>query len=255
VSADADRQRAPQGFRSDATRRSAGDSPADGSDSAKAQDDVKTLQQLVDSRKFRAVVLQASRPNGRAAYAAAVANVHARSDGAPSSIQVAQASLRSNRHVLATQIEFNSRHARCCGGRRQKSKTGSIKPGSTWSCHAHRRAVDGVSPSGPAPGNTSRGTTIDGYLPLDDIWVTANFKETQFKNAHPQPSGIQVDAYGALIPHVDSIAEAGSRIQLAASRKCNGNYVKVVSGCCQAALIRPGSRCSSGPAFRCAKAM
>lgn len=68
-------------------------------------------------------------------------------------------------------------------------------------------------------------------VPLNDVWVTANFKETQL--AHVQPGDraeIHVDMYGKTFPgHVDSIAGAtGSRLSLLPPENATGNYVKVV---------------------------
>jgi membrane fusion protein, multidrug efflux system len=66
---------------------------------------------------------------------------------------------------------------------------------------------------------------------LDDIWVTANFKETQLKNMRPgQKAEIKVDAYGhSYSGRVESIAGAsGARFSLLPPENATGNYVKVV---------------------------
>jgi membrane fusion protein (multidrug efflux system) len=68
-------------------------------------------------------------------------------------------------------------------------------------------------------------------IPLQDIWVTANFKETQLRNVHPgQKAEVHVDMYGLTFTgHVDSIAGAtGSRLSLLPPENATGNYVKVV---------------------------
>jgi membrane fusion protein (multidrug efflux system) len=68
-------------------------------------------------------------------------------------------------------------------------------------------------------------------VPLENIWVTANFKETQLKNMRPgQPARIFVDAYGREYDgHVDSIAGAsGAVFSLLPPENATGNYVKVV---------------------------
>jgi membrane fusion protein (multidrug efflux system) len=68
-------------------------------------------------------------------------------------------------------------------------------------------------------------------VPLQDIWVTANFKETQLSSVHPgQKAEIKVDMYGkTFYGHVDSIAGAtGSRLSLLPPENATGNYVKVV---------------------------
>lgn len=68
-------------------------------------------------------------------------------------------------------------------------------------------------------------------VPLNDVWVTANFKETQLAKVHAgQKAEIHVDMYGKTFPgHVDSIAGAtGSRLSLLPPENATGNFVKVV---------------------------
>ncbi|HZV59848.1 MAG TPA: HlyD family secretion protein [Candidatus Eremiobacteraceae bacterium] len=68
-------------------------------------------------------------------------------------------------------------------------------------------------------------------VPLNNVWVTANFKETQLKNMKPgQKAYVRVDTYGKTFPgHVDSIAGAtGSTLSLLPPENATGNYVKVV---------------------------
>lgn len=68
-------------------------------------------------------------------------------------------------------------------------------------------------------------------IPLADIWVTANFKETQLREMKPgQRATIEVDATGKKYKgHVDSIAGAsGARFSLLPPENATGNYVKVV---------------------------
>ncbi|PYT59672.1 MAG: HlyD family secretion protein [Acidobacteria bacterium] len=68
-------------------------------------------------------------------------------------------------------------------------------------------------------------------VPLESVWVTANFKETQLKNMKPgQKAQVKVDTYGKTFNgHVDSIAGAtGSVLSLLPPENATGNYVKVV---------------------------
>jgi membrane fusion protein, multidrug efflux system len=68
-------------------------------------------------------------------------------------------------------------------------------------------------------------------VPLRDVWVTANFKETQLKNMKPgQKAEVKVDTYGKTFSgHVDSIAGAtGAVVSLLPPENATGNYVKVV---------------------------
>ncbi len=68
-------------------------------------------------------------------------------------------------------------------------------------------------------------------VPLRDVWVTANFKETQLKSMKPgQKAEVKVDTYGKTFSgHVDSIAGAtGAVVSLLPPENATGNYVKVV---------------------------
>jgi membrane fusion protein (multidrug efflux system) len=70
-------------------------------------------------------------------------------------------------------------------------------------------------------------------IPLEDkdLWVTADFKETQLRKMRPGlPVDIAVDATGKTYKgHVDSVAGAsGARFSLLPPENATGNYVKVV---------------------------
>lgn len=68
-------------------------------------------------------------------------------------------------------------------------------------------------------------------VPLQDVWVTANFKETQLRKMKPgQSAEVTVDTYGQTFKgHVDSIAGAtGGVLSLLPPENATGNYVKVV---------------------------
>jgi membrane fusion protein, multidrug efflux system len=68
-------------------------------------------------------------------------------------------------------------------------------------------------------------------VPLNDIWVTANFKETQLKNMKSgQKAYVEVDTYGKTFPgHLDSISGAtGAVLSLLPPENATGNYVKIV---------------------------
>jgi membrane fusion protein, multidrug efflux system len=68
-------------------------------------------------------------------------------------------------------------------------------------------------------------------IPVDDLWITANFKETQLLKMKPgQPVTIHADATGEdYRGHVDDLAGAtGSRFSLLPPENATGNYVKVV---------------------------
>lgn len=79
--------------------------------------------------------------------------------------------------------------------------------------------------------NVQVGQVLLAIVPLADIWVTANFKETQLRRMRPgQMVRITVDAYKRTYTgHVESIgAASGSRFSLFPPENATGNYVKVV---------------------------
>jgi membrane fusion protein, multidrug efflux system len=77
-----------------------------------------------------------------------------------------------------------------------------------------------------------QGQPILAIIPLENVWVTANFKETQLRDMRPgQKANVEVDAYGgkSFSGHVDSIAAAtGARFSMLPPENATGNFVKVV---------------------------
>ena len=67
---------------------------------------------------------------------------------------------------------------------------------------------------------------------LDDVWVVANFKETQIGRMRPgQRATLKVDTYGGrkIAAHVESLAAGtGSRFALLPPDNASGNFIKVV---------------------------
>jgi membrane fusion protein (multidrug efflux system) len=79
--------------------------------------------------------------------------------------------------------------------------------------------------------NVSVGQEMLEVVPLDDVWVTANFKETQLEHMRPgQPVEVQIDAYGRKWKaHVTNMGGGtGSVFSLLPPENATGNYVKVV---------------------------
>ena len=77
----------------------------------------------------------------------------------------------------------------------------------------------------------SPGQELLAVVPLDDIWITANFKETQLKRMQPgQRVTVSVDAFGRKYEgHIESLSAAsGARYSLLPPENATGNYVKVV---------------------------
>jgi membrane fusion protein (multidrug efflux system) len=79
--------------------------------------------------------------------------------------------------------------------------------------------------------NVSAGQELMAVVPLDDLWITANFKETQLEKMRVgQPVKITVDAYDReYTGKIQRIAGAsGARFSLLPPENATGNYVKVV---------------------------
>ena len=75
------------------------------------------------------------------------------------------------------------------------------------------------------------GQPLFASVSLGDVWVTANFKETQLKRVQPgQRAKVEVDGVDRVFDaHVDSISAAtGAKFSLLPPENATGNYVKVV---------------------------
>jgi membrane fusion protein (multidrug efflux system) len=91
--------------------------------------------------------------------------------------------------------------------------------------------------------NVQPGQQLFSIVPLDDVWVTANYKETQLKYMRSgQPAEFKVDANGRTYKgKVDSIAgSSGARTSLLPPENATGNYVKVVQRIPVKIVLDPG---------------
>jgi membrane fusion protein (multidrug efflux system) len=86
--------------------------------------------------------------------------------------------------------------------------------------------------SGAVGQYVSAGTTISMFVPAEQTWVNANFKENQLDRMRPgDVVKLRVDAYPerALQGHVASVqAGSGTAFSLLPAENATGNYVKVV---------------------------
>jgi membrane fusion protein, multidrug efflux system len=91
--------------------------------------------------------------------------------------------------------------------------------------------------------NISAGQQLMAIVPLDDIWITANFKETQLRDMRVgQPVKIVVDAYDRTYTgKVLRLAGAsGAKFSLLPPENATGNYVKVVQRIPVRIVLDPG---------------
>jgi len=88
----------------------------------------------------------------------------------------------------------------------------------------------------------SPGQLLFTIVPLDQVYVTANFKETQLANVAPgQRARLRIDTYSQEFEGVvDSIAgAAGSRQALLPPQNATGNFIKVVQRIPVKILVKP----------------
>jgi membrane fusion protein, multidrug efflux system len=91
--------------------------------------------------------------------------------------------------------------------------------------------------------NVAPGQELMKIIPLNDVWITANFKETQLREMKVgQSVTLEVDANGRSYKgKVDSIAGAsGARFSLLPPENSTGNYVKVVQRIPVKIVLDPG---------------
>jgi len=77
------------------------------------------------------------------------------------------------------------------------------------------------------------GTALMAVIPLDQLWIDANFKETQLRDMRiGQPVDIEADIYGSDVKYsgtVDSLgAGTGSAFALLPAQNATGNWIKIV---------------------------
>ena len=215
----------------------------------KAQDDLRRYKMLVDKREVAEQVYDqalAAAKSSTAAVAAASANesaaqqfvqqaqsravqAHANHESAetgPQQVSSTRARVRAaiadveQRRALLEQAELNLQYTKIIA-----PVTGEV----------NKTVVVGL--------NVQPGQQLLTVVPLDQVWVTANFKETQLRNMRVgQKAEIHVDSSGRTLKgHVDSIAGAtGPLFSLLPPENATGNYVKIVQRVPVKIVLEPG---------------
>jgi len=91
--------------------------------------------------------------------------------------------------------------------------------------------------------NVQPGQQLLTVVPLEEVWVTANFKETQLRHMTVgQKANVKVDSNGRSYKgHVDSVAGAtGPLFSLLPPENATGNYVKIVQRIPVKIVLEPG---------------
>jgi membrane fusion protein (multidrug efflux system) len=152
---------------------------------------------------------------------------------ARSRVDQANAQLR-NAQVTPKQVEVTKAKAESAAAQAQRYKAALDQAQLNLGYTTITAPVDGVvgKRSVQVGQNVSPGQDLMAIVPLRDIWVTANFKETQLEHMRPgQPVKVKVDTYGGTTwdAHVTSIGGAtGAKYSLLPPENATGNYVKVV---------------------------
>ena len=203
----------------------------------KAQNDLVRYKQLVDKQE---VSQQTYDQAVAAAKSSASSVAAARASAAAALQQVSQAKARlaqSDANLRASETgpqQVASSRARARSAEAQvMQKQAALEQAQLNLGYTKIFApVDGVVSKNAEVGmNVQPGQQLFSIVPLNDVWVTANFKETQLKYMRPgQKAEIKVDANGRTYKgHVDSIAgTSGARTSLLPPENATGNYVKVV---------------------------
>jgi membrane fusion protein (multidrug efflux system) len=203
----------------------------------KAQNDLVRYKQLVDKQEisqqlYDQAVAAAAADDAAVAGAQASATAAAQQvTQARAKLAQAQASWRSSQ-TGPKQVAQMKAHAHSAEATVQAKQAAVEQADLNLQYTKIIAPVDGiVSKSVEVGMNVQPGQQLLTIVPLNDVWVTADFKETQLKHMRPgQRVKIKVDANGREYNgRVDSIAgSSGARLSLLPPENATGNYVKVV---------------------------
>ncbi len=215
----------------------------------KAQNDLVRYKALVDKQEVSAQIYD----QALAAAKASTASVA----GARANEAAAQQSVKQSRDRLA-QSQANQRSAET--GPQQVSSSQARARAAIADVQQKRAALEQAQLNlaytkivAPVSGevnksvvvglNVQQGQQLLTVVPLDEVWITANFKETQLKHMQVgQKADIHVDSNGRTFRgHVDSVAGAtGPLFSLLPPENATGNYVKIVQRIPVKIVLEPG---------------
>jgi membrane fusion protein, multidrug efflux system len=196
-----------------------------------ARQDVQRFEQLVARNEISRQRYDTAVATEQQAAAAVDASRAAIAD-AQSRVAEARARLAGSRSA-PQQVAIMRSRAGAADAQVQRAKAALDEAKLNLQYATVRAAYNGiVSKKTVEPGQVVQpGQPLMALINLDDLWVTANYKETQLHSMRPgQPATIHVDAFDRdYNGHVDSIAGAsGARFSLLPPENATGNYVKVV---------------------------
>jgi membrane fusion protein (multidrug efflux system) len=215
----------------------------------KVQDDLKRYKLLVDKKEVAEQIYDqalAAAKSSTAAVAAAIANESAAQQFVEQA-QSRQVQAEANHQYAETgpqQVSSSKARARAAIADVEEKRAlleqaqlnlGYTKIVAPVSGEVNKTVVVGL--------NVQAGQQLLTIVPLDEVWVTANFKETQLKHMRVgQKAAIHIDSSGRTLKgHVDSIAGAtGPLFSLLPPENATGNYVKIVQRIPVKIVLEPG---------------
>jgi membrane fusion protein (multidrug efflux system) len=215
----------------------------------KAQDDLHRYKLLVDKREVAEQIYDqalAAAKSSTAAVAAARANE--------------SAAQQFVEQALSRQVQADANHQYAETGPQQVSSTKARARAAVADVEQKRAQLEQALLNvqytkiiAPVSGEVNKtvvvglnvvaGQQLLTVVPLDEVWVTANFKETQLRHMRiGQKAEIHVDSNGRTLKgHVDSIAGAtGPLFSLLPPENATGNYVKIVQRVPVKIVLEPG---------------
>ncbi len=215
----------------------------------KAQDDLRRYKLLVDKKEVSEQIYDQALATAKASTAA-VAGAQASESAAQQTVEQARARL----------VQAQANHQSAETGPQQVSSTRARVRAAIADVEQKRALLEQAQLNlqytkivAPVTGEVNK-TVVEGMnvqtgqqlltvVPLGEVWITANFKETQLKDMRVgQKAKIHVDSTGQTFKgHVDSIAGAtGPLFSLFPPENATGNYVKIVQRIPVKIVLEPG---------------
>jgi membrane fusion protein (multidrug efflux system) len=215
----------------------------------KAQDDLRRYKALVDKQEVAAQVYDQALATAKASTAS-VAAAREKESSAEQAVQQARSQLgeseatRQSAETGPQQVSLTRARARAAISDVQQKRAALEQAQLNLQYSKIVAPVSGeVNKTGGEGMNVQPGEQLLTIVPLDEIWVTANFKETQLRQMKVgQRSDIHIDSSGLTFKgHVDSIAGAtGPLFSLLPPENATGNYVKIVQRIPVKIVLDPG---------------
>jgi membrane fusion protein (multidrug efflux system) len=215
----------------------------------KAQDDLRRYKMLLDKQEVAAQVYDQAVATAKATTASIAAS-RANEAAAQQFVQQAQSRLagsEANQQSAETapqQVSSTQARARAALADVQQKRAALEQAQLNLQYTKIVAPVSGqVNKTVVVGMNVGAGQELLTVVPLDEIWITANFKETQLKYMRAgQKAEIHVDSSGRTFKgHVDSIAGAtGPLFSLLPPENATGNYVKIVQRIPVKIVLDPG---------------